>query len=320
MQIICDLFNIILFVTVAGGVFTILSLAANRVMRLTLPLWFSVCGMAAYILPIFAPGRYLIPPEAHSWIPEYYIVCGVWFAGVIFLSVYDIVRTTLAHRAIRNYHGCDDEHINTIFMQCAGCVGIKKMPFVCFGTLNDPACVVGFLHPTVILNKAIIKQLTDEELLAVLCHEVTHIKRGHIMLARIYDYICILNWFNLLAWIAKKEFSMCCETDCDHKALICLENKLTNTDYANAMIHLLGLSVVQNGNKACGMSALGFLMAKRRLEVILYTPAKAKKIIMTMVLALLLAIILLFSMWMSWGYFYPYSAYNTLPEYSIDYD
>lgn len=52
MQIIGDVFNIILFVSVIGGAFTILSLLANRVLRFTMPLWFSICGMAAYIIPL----------------------------------------------------------------------------------------------------------------------------------------------------------------------------------------------------------------------------------------------------------------------------
>lgn len=86
MQIIGDVFNIILFVSVIGGAFTILSLLANRVLRFTLPLWFSICGMAAYIIPLLAPGLYLIPPEEHAWREFYYIVCTVWFCGAVFLQ------------------------------------------------------------------------------------------------------------------------------------------------------------------------------------------------------------------------------------------
>ena len=68
MQIICDTFNIILFVTAVGSVFTIVSLAADRILHFTPPLWFSICGMAAYVLPVLSPGLYLVPPEPHSWI------------------------------------------------------------------------------------------------------------------------------------------------------------------------------------------------------------------------------------------------------------
>lgn len=83
MQVICDIFYVILFVTAVGGAFTIVSLVANRIMRFTLPLWFSVCGMAAYAVPLPAPGLYLVPPETHSWIQGFYIACFVWWGFYI---------------------------------------------------------------------------------------------------------------------------------------------------------------------------------------------------------------------------------------------
>ena len=154
------------------------------------------------------------------------------------------------------------------------------------------------------------------ELTTVICHEVTHIKRGHILLGRIYDYICILNWFNPLAWIAKKDFAVHCEVDCDRNALASLEKEITDTGYANAMIRLLELTTIHTGNEGHGFSALGFLLTKRRIELIMSKPKKTKKVIMTVVLVLLLAIVILFSMMLSRGHFYPYPAYDTATEYS----
>lgn len=315
MQIIGDVFNIILFVSVIGSAFTILSLLVNRVLRFTLPLWFSICGMAAYIIPLLAPGLYLIPPEEHAWRDFYYIICTVWFCGTILFILFDIIRIILAHRAIRNYRVCDDERITAICTHCCKLADLKEVPLVYFGTLDDPACVAGILHPAIILNETIIKQLADMELTTVICHEVTHIKRGHILLGRIYDYICILNWFNPLAWIAKKDFAVHCEVDCDRNALASLEKEITDTGYANAMIRLLELTTIHTGNEGHGFSALGFLLTKRRIELIMSKPKKTKKVIMTVVLVLLLAIVILFSMMLSRGHFYPYPAYDTDTEY-----
>lgn len=196
MQIICDLFYILLFMTTVGGAFTIVSLVANRVMRFTLPPWFSLCGILAYIVPVLAPGLYLVSPEDHFWIPEYYVACAVWFCGVLIFTVYDIVRMMLAYRAIRSCDVCEEERIIAICDQCARLIHMKNTPSVYFGTLDDPACVTGVFRPIIILNRDIISQLTDEELMIVLCHEAAHIRRGHIIWGRIYDYICILNWLN----------------------------------------------------------------------------------------------------------------------------
>lgn len=317
MQIIGDVFNIILFVTVIGGAFTILSLLINRISHFTVPLWFSICQMVAYIIPLLAPGLYLIPPEDHSWRRGYYIACFVWFCGIIVLAVYDIIKMVFAHRAIRNYKVCQDKHINEICSHCIQLVGTVKKLSIRFGTLDDPACIVGVLRPVIILNEAIIKQLTDAELTTVLGHEITHMKRGHLLLGRIYDYICILNWFNPFAWIAKSDFVVYCELDCDQSALASLQNEVTNADYANAMLRLLEVSTIRVGNKAGGMSALGFLLAKKRITMIMNKPTKAKKFLITVVLALLLAIMLLFSAMLSRGHFYPYPVYNKGVEYSL---
>lgn len=317
MQMTGDVFNIMLFVSVVGGAFTILSLLAGRIFRFCIPLWFSTCQIAAYIIPLPAPGLYLIPPEDHSWRNGYYIACSVWLCGIVVLAVYDITKKVFAHRALRNYKVCRDKRINAICSHCVQLVRMAKTPSVRFGTLDEPACVLGVLRPVIILNKTMIRQLTDTELAAVLCHEMTHIKRGHLLFGRVYDFICILNWFNPLIWIAKEDFAVYCELDCDRSALLSLQNEVTNTDYAGAMLHLLELSTICVGNRAEGMGALGFLLAKKRIALIMNKPAKTGKIAITVALAVLLAIVILFSMVLSRGYFYPYPAYDKGVEYSL---
>lgn len=316
MQLIGDLFNIILFVTAVGGAFTLLSLLANRIFRFALPLWFGVCGIFAYIVPLLAPGLHLIPPEERSWINGYYIACAVWVCGIAILSVIDVVRTAFAYRAIRSYRVCTDERINSVCIRCGQLIGLKKAPPIYFGTLDDPACVAGALRPAIILNEAIVKQLADIELTAVLSHELAHIKRGHIALERIFHYICIINWFDPLSWIAKKDLAVHCEIDCDRNTLKFLRGKITDIDYASAMLRILELSMVKTGKIGNSMSVLGSLLAKRRVELIMSRPSKTKHIIITIVLAVLLAATMLFSVMLSRGHFYPYPAYDTLPEYS----
>lgn len=316
MQIIGNLFNIILFVTAVGGAFTLLSLLANRVFRFALPLWFGICGIFAYIIPLPAPGLHLIPPVKQLWINGYYIACVIWVCGIVILSAVDVVRTAFARHAIRSYRVCTDERINNICIRCGQLIGIKKNPPIYFGTLDDPACVAGALRPAIILNEVIVKQLTDIELTAVLSHEITHMKRGHIILERIFHYVCIINWFNLLSWVAKKDFAVHCEIDCDRYALNLLRGKIADIDYASAMLRLLELSMVQTKKIGYGMSALGFLLAKRRVGLIMSRPPKTKNIIIPIILAVLLTATILFSIMLSRGHFYPYPAYDTLPEYS----
>lgn len=318
MQILGNLFNIILFVTAVGSICTILSLLANRVFHFTLPFWYSVCSIVAYILPVLAPGLYLFSPEKQEWLSGYYIACWIWVSGLAVFLIFDTIRSLFAHNAINKYQVCDDDRINGICAHCAQTIGLKSAPLVYYGTLDDPACVVGTFHPTVILGEDIVKQLTDTELMAVLCHELTHIKRRHIVLERIYDYVCIINWFNPLVWIAKKDFAVYCEVDCDQNALRYLGKTVTDTNYVTAMLHLLELSAIQGNKTGRGMGALGFLIAKRRIEIIMGKTSKIIKVVKYVVITTILIAVILFSITMSRQHFYPYPASYGGIEYATE--
>jgi Zn-dependent protease with chaperone function len=62
-----------------------------------------------------------------------------------------------------------------------------KMPYVDVFIAQDPylnAFAIGYTHPfTIVLHSAIVEQLDDKELRAVLCHEMGHIKYKHTMIS-----------------------------------------------------------------------------------------------------------------------------------------
>lgn len=319
MQIIGDLFNIIIFVTMVGGVFTVVSLLICRVLHFNLPLWFGICGMAVYVVPLPAPGLYLVPPQQHQWVRGYTIACIIWVCGVALLMLCDIVRSLLAYHAVSRLCPCDDERITDICHRCAQKTWLKRTPPVYWGKLNDSVCVVGSLRPVILVKKEVTTQLSGEELLIVLSHEIAHIRRGHMILDRIFDLCCILNWFNPFVWIARKEFSFTCEMDCDRAVLSSLRNEITSTDYACTLLRLLELSVVRAGLMGRGMKATGFLDARNRMEMIINRPSRWKRCMAVSIMVLAMAAAIGFSFMASRSHFYPYPAYGTSMEYSSDY-
>lgn len=306
MRIIGDLFNILLFVTMVGGLFTLLSCFLGRVLRLPVPLWFGICCMAAYILPITAGGTWLIPPEEHGWVEGYSILCRIWGGGILLLILLRKIRSLLGFRAFRGCPPCEDAHILDCCNKCARLAGLRQAPSVFWGELKSPACVLGVMHPTVILNKDVAGQLTDHELMAVLCHEMTHVKRKHLALEAVFDYICIINWFNPLVWLMKREFAALCEIDCDRHAAAILADHITSEEYARALLRLLSLSSGCRGSAAQGMGALGYLSARRRIRHVM---SRHRRLLWLAgsaagILGLILAVLL--SLHMSRGFFYPY--------------
>lgn len=320
MQILGNIFNAIIFVSVIGSLFCILSLFINHILRCTLPLWFSLCGMILFCFPFLSPDVFLISPEAQEWLNGFYIACWVWICGCSVLFIHDVIRSILAKRALKRYQFCNDERLNAICSHCTGVIGLKKAPALYWGTLDNPICVTGAIRPAVIMNKTIIMKLNNTELSAVFFHELTHIKRQHTLLERIYDYVCILNWFNPFVWIAKGDFSLHCETNCDYHTLKFSQGKITEAEYASAIIRLLELSTVQAAKSGKGIGALSFLLTKRRIKRITTKASKVRDGMTAAALAVFPVFTIVFSMQFSREFFYPYPAYNTGIEYSTGYN
>ncbi len=320
MQILGNIFNAVIFVSAIGGIFTVISLFVNHVLRCNLPLWFSLCGMIFFVVPFLSPDVFLISPEIQDWINGFRIASFLWACGCGVLIVHDVIRLMLAKRAIKRYQICNNERLNNIYTKCAAATPLKNVPRLYCGTLDNPICVTGVICPVIIMNERIIEQLTNNELSAVFFHELTHVKRKHALLERLYDYVCILNWMNPLSWIAKRNFSLHCETDCDFHTIRILRGKVTETEYASAIIRLLEYSTVRAAKPGNGIGALDFLLTKRRIKRITARTSKIKDGLTAFMLSVLLALMLVFSMRFSRELFYPYPAYNTGIEYSAGYN
>lgn len=306
MQIIGDLFNILLFVTMVGSLLTLVCCFLGRVLKLPLPLWAGTCCMAAYIVPITAPGTWLIPPEEHDWVDGYSTVCRIWVTGILLLILLRAIRSFLGLRAFRNCLPCEEKHILDCCDSCARLAGLRRPPDVCWGELKASACVLGLTRPAVILDKTVAVQLTDRELTTVLCHETTHVRRKHMILASVFDYVCIINWFNPLVWIMKQEFSALCEMDCDRYAIAALKGHISSGEYACTLLRLLALSSGCDNSLAQGMGALAFLSARKRIRQIMAGPRGLLKIVGSAAGILVLILAILLSLHMSREYFYPY--------------
>ena len=99
MQILTDLFYIVLYVSVIGSIFTAALLFISRILRCALPLWFPLGGMILYVFPFPSPDVFLIPRETQVWAEGFRAVSVIWGCGCIFFFIRDWIRLVLAGRA-----------------------------------------------------------------------------------------------------------------------------------------------------------------------------------------------------------------------------
>lgn len=313
MTILSNVFYALVFLSMTSGLFTIALLFLSHVLGLVPPLWAPVCGMILYCLPILAPDVVLLPPEPQVWREGFLIARGIWTLGAAALLIRYAVRALLARRAIASCPLCGDARLEALLAQSAGLVGVRRLPALRFGTLGEPACVAGVLHPAILLDRRAAAALSDRELLAVFCHELTHLKRRHLLLERAFDLVCALNWMTPLVWLARRDLALGCETDCDRRTLAAASGVFSGTDYARTMLHLLELSALPASGR---VGATSFLTAKRRLRAITAKGSQLRSLLAAALPAVLLALLILFSMVLSRQWFYPYPAYQTGVEQS----
>ena len=118
-----------------------------------------------------------------------------------------------------------------------------KMPFAC-----------GLVTPTIVLP-AECESWSHERRLAVLLHELAHVRRRDLLGHTLGRLVCAMYWFHPLAWTAARQLRAESERACDDLALACGTRA---TDYAE---HLLDI-VTSVRREATPMVALA--MARRK--------------------------------------------------------
>jgi beta-lactamase regulating signal transducer with metallopeptidase domain len=95
-------------------------------------------------------------------------------------------------------------------------------------------------------------ELSSEERVAVLHHELSHLRRGDLWKSMLARFILVLHWFNPLAWISTRRFDESAEWACD--SLMATEHPARVTQLANA---LLAATTARDGSPILALSATG---------------------------------------------------------------
>lgn len=95
-------------------------------------------------------------------------------------------------------------------------------------------------------------ELNSDERIAVLHHELSHLRRGDLWKSLLARLVLALHWFNPLAWISARRFDESAEWACD--ALMASERPARVTQLANA---LLAATTARDGSPILALSATG---------------------------------------------------------------
>jgi len=110
----------------------------------------------------------------------------------------------------------------------------KKIEFKLSGLVNVPL-VVGYLKPVVLFPISLINGLSNEQVEAILIHELSHIRRNDFLLNFIKTLIETLLFFNPFVWMAGRFITIEREHACDDLVLKIMGKPL---NYAQALLKL----------------------------------------------------------------------------------
>jgi len=88
-----------------------------------------------------------------------------------------------------------------------------------FGRASQTPSVDGLVRPRISLPSGIDRLLSEDELAAVLIHEITHAKRRDNLIRLVHEIgLCVL-WFHPLVWVAGARLSIYRELSCDESVI-----------------------------------------------------------------------------------------------------
>ncbi|RZL13698.1 MAG: M56 family metallopeptidase, partial [Pedobacter sp.] len=177
-----------------------------------------------------------IPENLYSKIEQYFPIVVVFYIIGIALQLFVIVKgyNKLARFKKENL-SLVSEGWNDIFKKVTANLKISKhIKFHLSSIVNVPL-VIGYLKPIVLFPVALVNELDNDQVEAILIHELSHIRRNDFLLNLIKTAIETFLFFNPFVWMAGRFIHIEREHACDDLVL-----KLTGKplNYAHALLKL----------------------------------------------------------------------------------
>ena len=157
--------------------------------------------------------------------------------------------------------------------------------------MNITPFTVGLLKPKIVLPKVVVDSYSVEELKAIVQHEQTHIRLGHLWFGFAWDILRCLLWINSLLTVFQKHFRADMEDICDR---VCIQSsRRAAHEYGLVLLKTLKLLSSESETAPPAVTYVGereFADMKRRMGKIASFRPYRKKLCVGMAAAAFLMI------------------------------
>jgi TonB family protein len=233
-------------------------------------------GVAKFLIPatiLTAPASRLLPDatalpsfsmnvtlfgDASPRSELFCILAAMWLAGAALVASRMIAMHLHARLTIRRATAASEREHETMADVVRHSM-LRRPPLVARSS-NGLPMTAGVLHPVVLMPSAAADRFDDDELKAVLAHELAHVERRHNLAAVVQNVATTLFWFDPALWLANLRLHVEAEKDCDERVLEIAPDRPT---YLSAM---LKASYGFIAPRPAGVSCMSTSQLKERMD------------------------------------------------------
>ena len=204
-----------------------------------------------------------VSPAVHNEL--YCTLTLTWLAGFVFFVVRWAKGSLSLSRAVRTSHRIASSREAEILKRVRSWLPLKQDVDILVSSNVTEAGLWGIWRPTVLLPEGAASRLSDEELEAVLLHELLHVKRRDNLAVVFQKAIFSLLWFYPPVWLIDRKLFEEREQACDEEVLRLRQSPET---YISGILKVVRACVEQ---RLVGTSSIGGSRLKRRMVYLLST-------------------------------------------------
>ncbi len=157
------------------------------------------------------------------------------------------------HRLQRSATPVRDADLLSLIQQQARRVGMKAAPAIAYcGRIAAPV-VIGVLKPAILLPASLATGLGPDQVLAIVTHELAHIRRLDLLVNLLQRLIEAVLFFHPAVWYVSRNVSIERESACDD---LVVASGWQRARYADALVRMAEFCAVARGGSPAGQAAL----------------------------------------------------------------
>lgn len=154
-----------------------------------------------------APGADAAPMD---WLQA---LCWIWLAGAAVTLTLLMLSHARFMRAVRRWRKpCEAEGYQAMLRKCMAEMGIRRQVGLWVCQAVSSPMLIGLAHPAILVPDT---ALGLDELALVLRHELTHLKRGDLLVKALVMACYTLHWYNPIVWLMGRSVCYYQEASCD---------------------------------------------------------------------------------------------------------